>query len=176
MIRVAQIDEINTLNELIDLSARELGKIDYSPHEIEGAIQYIFGVDRELVQDKTYYVMEQEGTFIACGGWSRRKTLFGGDQCSVRENGFLNPKLDFAKIRAFFVHPSYARQGLGKKLLTYCEKQAKAYGFSKLEMMATLTGVKLYRNCGYQLIAPESFLLGNGESFKMFKMVKHLQE
>lgn len=92
MIRVAQIDEINTLNELIGLSARELSKTDYSPHEIDGAIQYIFGVDRELVEDKTYYVLEQEGTFIACGGWSRRKTLFGGDQCRVRENGFLNPK------------------------------------------------------------------------------------
>ncbi|KTD71064.1 MULTISPECIES: GNAT family N-acetyltransferase [Legionella] len=174
MIRTAQIDEINLLNQLIEHSARGLSQEDYSKQEIEGAIHSIFGVDKELVMDQTYYVIEKEGTVIACGGWSKRKTLFGGDQCKTREEGFLNPQTDYAKIRAFFVHPHHARQGFGTMLLEYCEQQALFHGFTKMEMMATLPGVKLYQTCGYQIEQPEYFALPDGKQFKMLKMIKYL--
>lgn len=174
MIRIAHIDEINALNQLIEHSARGLSQEDYTAQEIEGAIHFIFGVDKELIKDQTYYVIEKGGTVVACGGWSRRKTLFGGDQCEAREEGFLNPQTDYAKIRAFFVHPDHARQGMGKMLLEYCEQQALFQGFTKMEMMATLPGVKLYQVCGYQIIEPEYFTLPDGTKFNMLKMVKHL--
>ncbi|HHT0592113.1 TPA: GNAT family N-acetyltransferase [Legionella anisa] len=171
---MAHIDEINILTQLIEYSARELSQEDYTSQEIEGAIHFIFGVDKELIKDQTYYVIEKEGDVIACGGWSKRKTLFGGDQCRVREDGFLNPQTDYAKIRAFFVHPHHARQGLGKMLLEYCEQQALLHGFTKMEMMATLPGAKLYEICGYQIIEPEYFALPGGKKFKMLKMIKHI--
>lgn len=174
MIRTAQIDEISTLNQLIEHSARGLSQEDYTNQEIDGAIQSIFGVDKELIMDQTYYVIEKEGAIVACGGWSKRKTLFGGDQCMSREEGFLDPKIDYAKIRAFFVHPNHARQGLGKKLLEYCEQHALFNGFVKMEMMATLSGVRLYQACGYQIIEPQYFILPDGKKFKMLKMIKHL--
>ncbi|CAM2959371.1 GNAT family acetyltransferase [Legionella steigerwaltii] len=173
MIRTAQIDEIKILNQLIEHSARELSQEDYTHQEIEGAIRSIFGVDKELIMDQTYYVVVKEGTVVACGGWSKRKTLFGGDQCNTREEGFLNPRTDYAKIRAFFVHPNHARQGFGKKLLQYCEQRALSHGFTKMEMMATLPGVKLYQACGYQIEQPEYFALPDGKKFKMLKMLKH---
>ncbi|KTD40387.1 GNAT family N-acetyltransferase [Legionella parisiensis] len=174
MIRNARIDEVYTLNQLIKYSAGELSQEDYTSQEIEGAIHFIFGVDKELIKDQTYYAIEKKDHVIACGGWSKRKTLFGGDQCSAREEGFLNPQTDYAKIRAFFVHPNHARQGLGKMLLEYCEQQALFHGFTKMEMMATLPGAKLYAFCGYQVIEPQYFALPNGAHFKMLKMVKHL--
>ncbi|MCW8400095.1 GNAT family N-acetyltransferase [Legionella sp. PATHC038] len=173
MIRTAQIDDINILNQLIEHSARGLSQEDYTNLEIEGAIHSIFGVDQELITDQTYYVIEKEGSIVACGGWSKRKTLFGGDQCKTREEGFLNPHTDYAKIRAFFVHPNHARQGHGKMLLHYCEQQALSHGFTKMEMMATLPGVKLYQVCGYQMIKAEYFALPSGKKFKMLNMIKH---
>lgn len=174
MIRPAHSDDIMQLNKLIEHSARILSDSDYTNSEIEGAIHAIFGVDKELINDQTYYVIEKNEMLIACGGWSKRKTLFGGDQCKVREEGFLDPQKDYAKIRAFFVHPNYARQGLGRKLLEYCEQQALAHGFTKFEMMATLPGAKLYQVCGYQMIEPKYFVLPNNQSFKMLKMTKHI--
>ncbi|KTC90654.1 GNAT family N-acetyltransferase [Fluoribacter dumoffii] len=176
MIRTAKVGEIGLLNQLIEQSAWELSQEDYTKEEIEGAIQSIFGVDRELVMDQTYYVIEKEGALVACGGWSKRKTLFGGDQCNSREQGFLNPKTDYAKIRAFFVHPDHARQGLGKMLLEYCEQQAWLQGFTKMEMMATLPGVKLYHSGGYQMVETEYFILPKGNKFKMLKMRKTLNK
>jgi len=172
MIRVATINDIRGLNQLIELSARELSKEEYSYEEIEGAIRYVFGVDSELIADQTYFVIEQEGFIVACGGWSKRKTLFGGNQFDARERGYLDPQIDAAKVRAFFVHPSYARQGLGAKLLQFCEQQAKMNGFSKIEMMATLPGVKLYRNYGYKINKLEITPLPNGVNLKFMRMSK----
>src|SRR5690606_18324003 len=122
--------------------------------EIEGAIQYVFSVDTELVDDQTYFVVEKEGEIVGCGGWSKRKTLFGGDQFEGRDNsGCLDPAKDAAKIRAFFIHPKFARQGLGRRLLQHCEQEALLNEFTQLEMMATLPGVKLYAAFGYQVVS-----------------------
>lgn len=172
MIRIATVNDIKPLNELIQKSARALSQQDYSNEQIEAAIRYIFGIDTELVDDQTYYAIEEEGEYLACGGWSKRKTLFGGNQFEGREGGFLDPKIDAAKIRAFFVTPEYSRRGLGKTLLNYCETEAIAAGFSKVEMMATLPGVKLYKAFGYQIISEKDLLLPNGISLKFMHMEK----
>jgi len=149
MLRLATKSDIDSLNILIKSSARALSQDDYSKEEIEAGIQYVFGVDTQLIEDQTYYLVEKEGIYLACGGWSKRETLFGGNQFHDRKCGLLDPTKDTAKIRAFFVNPNYTRLGLGKKLLEYCERMALAQGFTKTEMMATLPGVKLYEACGY---------------------------
>lgn len=176
MLRLATTNEIPVLNKLIEQSARTLSQSDYSKDEIEGAIRYVFGVDTELVEDKTYYVIEKNGVIQACGGWSKRKTLFGGNQFNQRESGYLDPKTDAAKIRAFFVHPDYARKGLGSILLNYCEKQALAHGFSKTEMMATLPGLKLYQARGYSALCEKQHLLPNGVPLRFVHMTKNILE
>lgn len=173
-IRPAVMDEINSLNQLIEQSARVLSQEDYTKEEIEGAITYIFGVDSELIEDQTYYVIEEQGALLACGGWSKRKTLFGGNQCNSREAGYLDPKMEAAKIRAFFVHPNFARKGLGRKLLDYCEQQALANGFLKIEMMATLPGVKLYQAFGYTGLDKVNHTLPNGVNLRLLRMSKNL--
>ncbi len=174
MIRPATIDEIKFLNELIVQSARGLSQEDYTKEEIEDAITYVFGIDTELIEDQTYYVIEKDGVYMACGGWSKRRTLFGGNQCKTRESGYLDPFKDPAKIRAFFVHPNHARKGLARTLLEYCEQQARLEGFSKIEMMSTLPGVKFYQTCGYEFGAEENYALPNGNFIKFVKMSKSL--
>ncbi len=173
-LRLARPEDTPALEELIRLSARGLSRDDYSDAEIETAIAYVFGVDSELVADGTYFVIEHNGKPVACGGWSRRRTLFGGDQYQGREPGWLDPALDAAKIRAFFVHPDAARQGLGSQLLDACESAARTAGFAHMEMMATLPGVKLYRALGYAPAAPQVFTMPNGVALTFVPMAKAL--
>lgn len=174
MFRLATKNDVGVLNELITSSARTLSKSDYSQEEIEAAIKYVFGVDTELVEDQTYYVIEKDGTYIACGGWSKRETMLGGNQFQDRKSGLLNPEKDAAKIRAFFVNPNYARQGFGARLLKHCEQMALEHGFTRTEMMATLPGVRLYEACGYTVTQEKSLLLPNGVSLKFKQMSKNL--
>jgi GNAT superfamily N-acetyltransferase len=137
------------LEELISHSARHLNTHDYSKAQIEGALRGTFGVDSQLIADGTYFVAEAEGKIVGCGGWSRRRTPFGGDALAERDATELNPQIDAAKIRAFFIDPDYARRGIGKALLERCEVEARVFGFSRFEMVATLTGEKLYAAYGY---------------------------
>jgi GNAT superfamily N-acetyltransferase len=137
------------LQLLIARSARELGAGDYRPEQIEGALQGAFGVDSQLIDDGTYFVAEMAGSLIGCGGWSWRRTLFGGDSHAERSALELDPKTDAAKIRAFFVDPGYARRGIGRALLERCEAEARARGFTRFELMGTLPGVRLYQALGY---------------------------
>ena len=148
-LRLATLDDIPAIESLIALSARALCASDYSPAEIEAALSAIFGCDSELIQDGTYFVVEADRLLAACGGWGRRRTLFGGDKRSGRESELLDPTRDAARIRSFFVHPSFARRGFGRLLLSRCESEAAASGFRTVELMATLTGAHLYRPCGY---------------------------
>ncbi len=174
MLRLATKNHIDSLNILIKKSVRALSQDDYSKEEIEAAIQYVFGVDTQLIEDETYYVIEKEGIYLACGGWSKRATLLGGNQFFDRKCGVLVPSKDAAKIRAFFVNPNYARLGLGKNLLAHCEQMALEQGFTKTEMMATLPGVKLYEANGYVVSHEKNHLLPNGVSLK-FKHMKGQQ-
>ena len=175
-VRPATHADIPRLSELIERSVRELQRHDYTERQIEGALESVFGVDTALIDDGTYLVAEVdiagESEIVACGGWSRRKTLFGGDQWTHREDDLLDPAVDAAKIRAFFVHPGWARRGLGTLLLDSCEHAARAAGFVRFEMGATLTGVPLYARCGYREIERVEVLLANGETVPVVRMTK----
>ncbi len=148
-IRRATLADAATLQSLISRSARELSTSDYKPEVVEGALRGAFGVDTQLIMDGTYFVVESDGTLVACGGWSYRRTLFGSDAGDQRDAAELDPALDAAKIRAFFVDPTHARKGIGTLLLNRCESEAQMRGFSRVELMATLPGVKLYAARGY---------------------------
>ncbi|MDE3056809.1 MAG: GNAT family N-acetyltransferase [Bacteroidota bacterium] len=149
LIRKANLDDCKKIRKLIALSARELSAQDYTHEQIEGALQGAFGVDTQLIKDGTYFVVEVSKGIIGCGGWSRRKTLFGGDGQEKRDSSELDPKKDSAKIRAFFVHPDWARKGIGRAILEKCESEAALCGFHSLELMATLPGERFYSACGF---------------------------
>jgi GNAT superfamily N-acetyltransferase len=172
--RLATFEDIPELQELIALSARGLSDGYYSPAETEGAIKYVFGVDSQLIVDGTYYVVESKDCIVACGGWSRRSTLFGGDQHKDIVDPLLNPATDAARIRAFFVHPDWARRGIGKMLINLCEKAAHQYGFTKMEIGSTLPGVPLYEAMGYHRAKKISVPLPGGEQFMVVNMKKDL--
>lgn len=148
-LRKATLDDRAAIQQLIAESARGLSRADYTDQQIETAIATVFGFDSELIRDNTYFVAESAGEMAGCGGWSKRMTLFGGDQYPDRDSRELDPNSEPARIRAFFVHPQFARQGIGRAILNACESEAKAAGFQSIELMATLPGVKLYQACGY---------------------------
>src|SRR5215217_9078337 len=148
-IRKATMEEREAIRELIAVSARQLSREHYNDAQIEAAIATVFGVDTDLIEDGTYFVAESDGMLVGCGGWSRRKTLFGGDQYSSREQGYLDAASEPAKIRAFFIHPDHARKGIARAILTRCEDEAHAEGFRALELMATLPGIEFYKSCGF---------------------------
>lgn len=162
--------ETSELNALIAASARALSRGYYTPAQIESLIVHVFGVDSQLLEDQTYYVIEEDGQLVACGGWSRRRTLFGGDQAKPADDDLLDPATDPARIRAFFVHPSFARRGLGRRLLAHCEANAKAAGFRRAELMATLPGVPLYQALGYEPLESVLHPLPAGETAAFVRM------
>ena len=158
-IRPAVPADVPVLRALIDASVRRLQSQDYTPAQIESALKTVFGVDSQLIADGSYLLAEtvqplnsganETPVIVACGGWSKRKTLYGGDHWKNREDDLLDPRTDAAKIRAFFVHPEWARRGIGTMVLDACEAAARAAGFTRFEMGATLTGVKLFQERGY---------------------------
>src|SRR5690349_2081463 len=135
-VRIATRADIPALQALIIDSARQLSRGFYTEAEAESAIRYVFGVDTSLVDDGTYFVAALKGSLAGCGGWSRRNTLYGGDQRPVGEASLLDPLTDAARIRAFFVAPSAARRGVGRALLDACTRAAAAGGFKSLTLMA----------------------------------------
>jgi GNAT superfamily N-acetyltransferase len=175
LIRKAVLQDRATVQELIASSARGLSQGYYTEAQIEAAIAVVFGVDTDLIEDGTYFVVEdRSGKLIGCGGWSRRRNLFGGDQFQTRDSGVADPVRDPAKIRAFFVHPDFARQGIGKAILSRCEEDARAQNFRSLELMATLPGIPLYETCGYIQDEPYDLDLGAGIKLELVKMHKSL--
>ncbi len=178
-IRPALLADLPVLRALIDASVRRLQAQDYTPAQMEGALTTVFGVDTQLIADGTYLVVEHcpaesqaSPVIIACGGWSKRKTLYGADQWTDRHDDLLDPRHDAAKIRAFFIHPDWARRGVGTLLLDACENAAKCAGFSRFEMGATLTGAKLFRARGYLPVKHLEVPLLNGESLPIIQMEK----
>jgi GNAT superfamily N-acetyltransferase len=178
-LRKAVFADVPALRELIEVSVRELQAQDYTPEQIEGALTSVYGVDSQLIADGSYFTVETrasggENLLVGCGGWSKRKTLFGGDQYRSREPELLDPARDAAKIRAFFVHPKWARRGIGTMILRACEEAAVAAGFRHLEMGATLTGVPFYKAAGYYETRRIEVALGNGASLRIACMEKKL--
>ena len=150
IIRKAKMEERDAIQQLIAESARHLSREHYNDLQIETAIATVFGVDTDLIQDGTYLVAESDGQFVGCGGWSKRKTLYGGDQYTSRDAGYLDPESEPAKIRAFFIHPDHARKGIARAILNQCETEARAEGFRALELMATLPGIEFYKSVGFK--------------------------
>jgi GNAT superfamily N-acetyltransferase len=178
-IRNAHESDIPALHALIEASVRGLQAADYTSAQIEGALGTALGLDTQLIRDQTFFVAEASPTeesteqkLVGCGGWSKRKTLFGGDHASLREPDLLDPATDAAKVRAIFVHPAFARRGLGSLILSHVEAAAQAAGFRRFEMGSTLTGLPLYRLKGYVEVERITVPLWNGEAVPVVRMIK----
>jgi GNAT superfamily N-acetyltransferase len=180
-IRLAIPADIPRLRQLIDASVRGLQTEDYTSAQIEAALKTVYGVDSQLIADGTYFAAEAEASendpleIVGCGGWSRRKTLFGGDHWSGRQDAVLDPRHDAAKIRAFFVHPAWARRGIGSMILEACEMAATAAGFKRLEMGATLSGVPFYQAKGYAALENLEVPLPGAEPMVVVRMAKDME-
>jgi GNAT superfamily N-acetyltransferase len=146
--RIATPDDAPALDAVMTAAIAELQRGFLDPAQIE-ASRAIMGLDRQLLADGTYFVVEAEGRIAGCGGWSRRATLYGGDHTPGRDAALLDPVVDAARVRAMYTHPDYARRGVGRLILQLCEAAARAEGFRRLELMATLSGRALYSQCGY---------------------------
>jgi N-acetylglutamate synthase-like GNAT family acetyltransferase len=183
--RLATAEDIPLLRALIDDSVRRLQANDYSQEQLEAALRTVFGVDSQLIADGTYLVaepasspesedsrLEARPVIAGCGGWSKRKTLYGGDRWRERQDDLLDPKTDAAKVRAFFIHPDWARCGVGSIILNDCENAAREAGFTRFEMGATLTGEKFFRQRGYIAQARIDVPLENGITLPIVHMVK----
>ncbi|MGC2658122.1 MAG: GNAT family N-acetyltransferase [Bryobacteraceae bacterium] len=173
-LRVATEEDVPAIAALISDSVRGLQAEDYSAQEIEGALATVFTVDSQLIADGTYFVAEyDDGTLAGCGGWSFRKTLYGGDaQLEDVQPERLDPTVDAAKVRAIFVSPQHARKGLGTLLLQEAEEAARQAGFSRFEMGSTLTGLRLYTLKGYREIERVVAPVGGGHSIEVVRMEK----
>jgi GNAT superfamily N-acetyltransferase len=175
--RLATIGDVPALTELIPLSARELSRGFYTDAQTEAAIRYIFGPDTRLISDRTYFVVEEAGKLAGCGGWSRRRSLYGGDQMKGRaEDPPLDPARDAARIRAFFVHPDFARRGVGSAILRACLEAAREAGFRRAELAATLPGVPFYRVFGFEEREPLELPMPDGSSLPVVRMERELDD
>ncbi len=174
-LRPAREGDIPALESLIALSVRGLLSAHYPPDVIEASIGSAFGVDSQLIRDGSYFAVESGGVIVACGGWSRRATTYGADRHHSREDAVLDPAKDPARIRAFFVHPDWARGGIGKAILAASEEAAQAAGFSRALLIGTLAGEKLYTACGYTAGEPYDAPLPGGLPLRVIPMTKGLQ-
>ncbi len=171
-IRLARQEDIAALANLILESARTLQATYYTSEQIEAALGTVFGVDSQLIQDGTYFIAENTHQIIGCGGWSKRKTLYGADRAKkAEEDRLLDPSFDSAKIRAFFVHPEWARRGIGSQIMEQCEAALEA-GFKTIEIIATLAGEPLYRRFGYNVSQQFDISLPNESVLPVVRMVK----
>ena len=172
-LRTAIVDDIPALATLITESVLVL-QPEYTREQRLAALGSVFGVDRRMIADGTYFAATVDGAIVGCGGWSRRKTPFGGDESPARDDSFLDPAVDAARIRAFFIHPAWARRGIGSSILRACERAAAAAGFTRLELTSTLAGVPLYRVHGFRPEEEFGVLLSSGDKLPVVRMTKAL--
>ena len=147
--RLAQLDDLDALTALMDAAIAELQTPFLDERQIESS-RTIMGLDTQLIMDGTYFIVEADGSIAGCGGWSRRATLYGGDQSPGRSATLLDPATDAARVRAMYTHPLHTRKGVGRLILSLCEDAARSEGFTRVELMATMAGEPLYRACGYE--------------------------
>jgi GNAT superfamily N-acetyltransferase len=147
--RLARRDDLEPLKALMDAAISELQKPFLDASQIASS-RAIMGLDTQLIDDGTYFIVEIDGELAGCGGWSRRATLYGGDQTPGRSATLLDPATDAARIRAMYTHPSHTRKGVGRLIISLCEDAARAEGFKRMELMSTMAGEPLYRASGYQ--------------------------
>jgi GNAT superfamily N-acetyltransferase len=175
-IRAAERSDVDALRTLIHASVRALSAGYYDDVQIEGALAHVFGPDTQLIDDRTYYVIEEGGDLAAAGGWSRRRTLYGGDQFKRGPDPLLDPAQDPARIRAFFVHPAWARRGLGRLLFNTCHDAARAAGFRGFELVATLPGAPLYAALGFDTTGSVSVSLPGGSRLPCLSMTRRIDD
>jgi GNAT superfamily N-acetyltransferase len=173
-IRLATPQDVPALRELIPVSARALSRGFYTDAETESAIRHVFGPDSRLIADGTYFVAEEEGVLAGCGGWSRRRTLYGGDQTKSGDEPLLDPASEPAKVRAFFVHPDFARRGVGSRILDACLSAARAAGFRTVELAATLPGVPFYAARGFVERERLSAPMADGRGLPIVRMEREI--
>lgn len=171
-LRLATSADLPSIAALIDASVRGLSAGIYTSEEIESGLKYVFGADTQLIADRTYFVIADGAEIVASGGWSRRRTLYGGDQHKSAADPLLDPAMDAARIRAFFVHPSCARRGLGRMLFDACHDAARREGFRAFELGATLPGVPLYRSLGFTGDERVDAAMPNGVALPIVKMTR----
>ncbi|HUQ18917.1 MAG TPA: GNAT family N-acetyltransferase [Gemmatimonadaceae bacterium] len=174
-IRAATNDDVPAIQSLIDRSARELSIGYYTAEQIDGAVMHVFGVDSQLIADRSYYVIEIDDTIVAAGGWSARRTLYGGDQMKDTEDPRLDPLHEAARIRAFFVDPAWARHGLARRLYNECARAALAAGFTRFELMATAPGVPAYLSLGFTIVERVNTPLPGGVSVPFARMTRTIE-
>lgn len=172
--RLAHNEDIPALEVLIPASVRYLQTPYYSPAQIEAALEPIFGVDRQLIRDGTYFVVEHGQEIVGCGGWSKRRSRYGGDSDRTEPDAELDPRRDAARVRAFFVHPSWARQGIGRCIMAACEQAIAAAGFRTVDIVATLAGQPLYASFGYVVIDRYEIEISCKLSLPVVRMTKNL--
>jgi GNAT superfamily N-acetyltransferase len=165
-------NDVPALESLIREAVMVLQAADYSEDQRKGALGTVFGVDSRLIEDGTYFKAMAGKTLVGCGGWSRRQTLFGSDAIAGKNDRRLDPEVDAARIRAFFVKPEWARRGVGRQILKACEAAALSAGFKHFELVATVTGVALYKATGYQIGERYETPLPNGLSLPVVRMAK----
>jgi predicted N-acetyltransferase YhbS len=175
-LRLATPADVPALLELIPASVRALSPGFYDEAQIESAIRHVFGPDTQLIADGTYFVAEAGGVIVGCGGWSRRRTLYGGDQMKDADDPLLDPATEAAKIRAFFVHPAWARRGVGSAIMRACTDAARAAGFGALELMATLPGEPLYRAFGFRAVERVTATFPDGVAVPFVRMARPMPE
>jgi GNAT superfamily N-acetyltransferase len=170
--RLATRGDLAALTQLMDLAIADLQKPFLDEAQIASS-RTIMGLDTQLIDDRTYFVIEQGGAIAGCGGWSRRATLYGGDRSPGRDAALLDPAKDAARVRAMYTHPGFTRRGVGRLILWLCEEAARAEGFTRAQLMATLAGEPLYRACGYVPIERTSDDRG-GVPVPLLRMAKTL--
>jgi len=173
-IRHALMEDIPALETLIRDSVAVLSLPYYTAKQIRSGLAHVFGPDTQLILDGTYFVAEADGQIAGSGGWSKRQTLFGGDQAKSVADPLLDPAHDAARIRAFYVHPNWSRKGVASKILTACEAAARQAGFRRIELAATLPGEPLYLARGYRKCEPISIETPDGEALAAFRMEKEI--
>jgi GNAT superfamily N-acetyltransferase len=176
VIRLATVQDIPGLKQLIPESVRALSVEYYTAQQIESALVHIFGVDSQLIADGTYYTVLSDDQIVGSGGWSKRKTLFGGDQMKTEEDDLLDPAHDPAHIRAFYVHPRWARQGIGRRIIQLCEEAARKDGFHTMELVSTLPGEPFYAAMGYEVTRRFDVAMPDGVAMPAAHMVKSLDQ
>ena len=173
-LRLACAEDIPALESLIELSVRDSLSRCYSRAQLAVALGPVFGVDRQLIRDGTYFVVEENSAIVACGGWSKRRAVYGGDRERAGQDAELNPATDPARVRAFFVHPQWERRGIGRKLLEASEAAIRAAGFHRVELAATLVGEGLYAKFGYSVAERYDAPMPGGLTIAVVRMTKDL--
>jgi GNAT superfamily N-acetyltransferase len=172
-LRIARLDDRDAIDALIARSARALSTGCYTGEQVASLLRYVFGADTQLIRDGSYFVGQvEDGGLVAAGGWSRRRTLYGGDVMKGDEDPLLDPGSEPARIRAFFVHPDWARQGLGRRIFSECLAAARAAGFRTLALVATMPGEPLYRALGFRLTERFELTLPDGVRVPVATMVR----